>query len=102
MVAGPLRICSHFVEMRVHIGGVQAAYDISEHDANTYRAEYTTTGMSHTEGGWPKEVDITEAGSAARYRKKVGGQLHSFRVHRAPLRGSGNEIHTKVMTEQSG
>jgi hypothetical protein len=72
----------------VHIGGVQAAYDISEHDANTYRAEYTTTGMSHTEGGWPKEVDISEAGSAARYRKKVGGQFHSFPVQRAPMLNS--------------
>ena len=72
----------------VQTAEAQAACDISEHDANTYRAEYTTTGMSHTEGGWPKEVDISEAGSAARYRKKVGGQLHGFRIQRAPVPGT--------------
>lgn len=49
----------------------QAACDISEQDVNTQCAEYATTGMAHTEGGWPKEVDIAEAESVVRYRKKV-------------------------------
>ena len=27
--------------------------------------------MSHTEGGWPKDVDCTEAEHVIRYRRKV-------------------------------
>ena len=28
--------------------------------------------MNHVEGGWPKEVDCTEAEHVIRYRKKAG------------------------------
>ena len=28
---------------------------------NTETAEYTTTGMNHVEGGWPRDIDPTEA-----------------------------------------
>lgn len=39
--------------------------------ANTNAVIYTDTVMSHYEGGWPKEVDFTEAEHVIRYRKKV-------------------------------
>jgi len=32
---------------------------------------YVNKAMNHTEGGWPKEVDCTEAEHVIRYRKKV-------------------------------
>lgn len=31
----------------------------------------TNSGMSHMEGGWPKEVDHTEAEQVIRFRRKV-------------------------------
>lgn len=35
------------------------------------RAEYTTSGMNHTEGGWPKDVNIADEEQTKRYRRKV-------------------------------
>lgn len=32
---------------------------------------FATKAMNHVEGGWPKEVDYTEAEHVIRYRKKV-------------------------------
>ena len=32
---------------------------------------YKPQGMSHTEGGWPKEVDATEKEQTQRYKKKI-------------------------------
>jgi hypothetical protein len=39
--------------------------------ANTTAVIYTDKVISHYEGGWPKEVDFTEAEHVIRYRKKV-------------------------------
>ena len=33
---------------------------------------FATKAINHVEGGWPKEVDYTEAEHVIRYRKKVG------------------------------
>ena len=39
--------------------------------ANTTAVVYATKAVNHVEGGWPKEVDYTEAEHVIRYRKKV-------------------------------
>ena len=39
--------------------------------ANTQQILHRTQGMSHTEGGWPKDVDCTEAEHVIRFRRKV-------------------------------
>ena len=39
--------------------------------ANTQQIMHRTQGMSHTEGGWPKDVDCTEAEHVIRFRRKV-------------------------------
>ena len=38
---------------------------------NTAAVVCTSHGMNHVEGGWPKEVDPTEAEQVIRWRKKV-------------------------------
>ena len=38
---------------------------------NTNPVVFTSKVMHHVEGGWPKEVDYTEAEHVIRYRKKV-------------------------------
>ncbi|GAB4819199.1 hypothetical protein N2152v2_006245 [Parachlorella kessleri] len=50
---------------------VQAAPEMSEHEANTNAVVHTNKAMNHVEGGWPKEVDYTEAEQVIRFRKKI-------------------------------
>jgi len=38
---------------------------------NTDKVEVKSTSMWHGEGGWPKDVDVTEQSDMARYRKRV-------------------------------
>ncbi|CAK1550175.1 unnamed protein product [Leptosia nina] len=43
----------------------------SENYVNTIRAEYTTTGANHAEGGWPKDVNVVDPEATQRYRRKI-------------------------------
>lgn len=50
---------------------------MSEHEVNTDRVMRRNQGMRHFEGGWPENVDATEADQVDRYLKKtnkVGGR----------------------------
>ena len=38
---------------------------------NTEVVEYVSRGINHVEGGWPKDVDASEAEQTIRYRKKT-------------------------------
>ena len=44
---------------------------MSETEVNTDRVVTTSTSMRHTEGGWPKDVDVTEQSDVTRFRKKA-------------------------------
>lgn len=44
---------------------------MSEHGVNTERVATNSRGMRHTVGGWPKDLDSTEAGDQAKYLKKL-------------------------------
>lgn len=43
------------------ITATQCVPELSEHEANTNAVIYANRVMSHVEGGWPKDVDCTEA-----------------------------------------
>ena len=43
--------------------------------ANTKVVVLESRVMNHVEGGWPKEVDDTEAEQTIRFKKKVGAEL---------------------------
>jgi len=43
----------------------------SEHEVNTERVSFKSTGLQHKEGGWPKDVDPTEKTDVDRFRKKA-------------------------------
>lgn len=49
----------------------QCVPEMSEHEANTTAVTYANKAMSHVEGGWPKDIDYTEAEHTIRYRKKI-------------------------------
>eukprot|EP00055_Hartaetosiga_balthica_P003167 m.6732 g.6732 ORF g.6732 m.6732 type:complete len:576 (-) comp2646_c0_seq1:129-1856(-) len=50
---------------------IQCAKEFSEHEVNTETKEYADSGMNHSEGGWPKDVDHNEVEQVLRYRKKA-------------------------------
>lgn len=43
----------------------------SEHSVNTARVQTKSRVMLHVEGGWPKEVDYSEAQDTLKYRKRL-------------------------------
>ncbi len=49
----------------------QCVPEMSEHEANTVAVILASKAMSHVEGGWPKDIDYSEAEHTIRYRKKV-------------------------------
>jgi hypothetical protein len=48
-----------------------AALGSGNAQANTTAVVLVSSGMSHVEGGWPKEVDHTEVEQVIRFRRKV-------------------------------
>lgn len=50
---------------------VECIPDLSEHEVNTDVVAYRSIGMLHQEGGWPKDVDITEPEHKIRYVKRT-------------------------------
>ncbi|KAI5645454.1 dynein intermediate chain 3, ciliary [Phthorimaea operculella] len=54
----------------VHVG-IQNTSNFSEHWVNSVRAEYTTSGMNHIEGGWPKDINMNDPEACQRYRRKI-------------------------------
>mmetsp|Transcript_114715 Transcript_114715/g.263321 ORF Transcript_114715/g.263321 Transcript_114715/m.263321 type:complete len:569 (+) Transcript_114715:42-1748(+) len=45
--------------------------EMSEHGVNTERIKTKNRSMLHVEGGWPKEVDYTEAQETTKWRKRI-------------------------------
>lgn len=36
-----------------------------------FRAEYTSSGVHHVEGGWPKDINMNDPEATQRYRRKI-------------------------------
>lgn len=36
-----------------------------------FRAEYTSSGINHVEGGWPKDINMNDPEATQRYRRKI-------------------------------
>ena len=51
--------------------GAQAVPDTSAALVNTRRQELVSQGMSHTEGGWPRDVNPGDTEQKSRFRKKI-------------------------------
>ena len=49
----------------------QTGQVMAENDTNTLKVEWNVKGVSHREGGWPKEVDSQEVDQVNRYLKKI-------------------------------
>ncbi|CAG9136387.1 unnamed protein product [Plutella xylostella] len=44
---------------------------LSSHEVNTERAEYKTTGINHSEGGWAADVNVDDVDATARIRRRI-------------------------------
>eukprot|EP00397_Hematodinium_sp_SG-2012_P036277 GEMP01039144.1.p1 GENE.GEMP01039144.1~~GEMP01039144.1.p1 ORF type:complete len:503 (+),score=82.70 GEMP01039144.1:336-1844(+) len=44
---------------------------MSEHSVNTARVQTKNRGMNHQEGGWPKEIDASEAVDKDKWRRRL-------------------------------
>ena len=60
---------------------------------NTTAVVFATKSMNHVEGGWPKEVDYTEAEHVIRYRKKVGQGHYRPCLSYSPLLPAAYDFH---------
>lgn len=49
----------------------QNSIPISAHEMNTIRYQMESKGIDHSEGGWPKDVNIQDDEQIHRYRKKM-------------------------------
>lgn len=44
---------------------------LAESETNTERAKYGVSSMNHTEGGWPKDINLNDEDQPKRYRRKI-------------------------------
>ena len=51
--------------------GVENSVSFSAHEVNTIRYQMENKGIHHTEGGWPKDVNLHEQEQINRFRKKI-------------------------------
>lgn len=51
--------------------GAQFAAVMALSTCNTENVEYTSRGMRHVEGGWPKDVSFQDTEQMTRHRKKI-------------------------------
>lgn len=49
----------------------QKTGNMSASEANTDRATYENKGVLHCEGGWPKDISLTDPEQVVRYRRKI-------------------------------
>lgn len=49
----------------------QKTGQMSASEANTDRATYENKGVNHVEGGWPKDINLTDPEQVVRYRRKI-------------------------------
>lgn len=63
--------CLLFVDQTVLNAVLDNIPQFSEHSVNTARVQTKNRGMIHTEGGWPKEIDATEAQDTTKWRKRL-------------------------------
>ena len=59
------------IERNPSVLDLQCKAELSQAEVNTESFKYIPLGMSHMEGGWPKDIDCTEKDQTTRFKKKV-------------------------------
>ncbi|KAI8426344.1 hypothetical protein MSG28_005197 [Choristoneura fumiferana] len=66
----PVFYKNYILRNPVHVA-IQNTGTMSEHWVNSVRAEYTSSGIRHVEGGWPKDINMNDPEATQRYRRKI-------------------------------
>ena len=64
-------ITKQFILQRRTVKGSQSSAALNLSECNTERSEYSCQQMYHGEGGWPRDVNISDPGQLVRWRRKV-------------------------------
>lgn len=51
--------------------GTQCSHQMAITEINTVRAEFEHRGINHTEGGWPKDIQLNDPEQTVRYKRKI-------------------------------
>ncbi|XP_050721118.1 dynein axonemal intermediate chain 2-like [Eriocheir sinensis] len=74
-------LLEEYVPLPTQDAAVQSVPKMSQHEVNTETIDFASSGMNHTEGGWPRDVSLTEDDQKIRYKKKIekdDGYIHSM------------------------
>ncbi|CAF1551371.1 unnamed protein product [Adineta ricciae] len=66
-----LKLLENFIYRNPVDTAVQNSIQLSEHEVNTVCYNTESKGINHTEGGWPKDVNMQEQDQVNRFRKKI-------------------------------
>ena len=77
-IAPDSRLRSQFTIPPVLETEISNVVPLSEHSTSTERKLIFSTGMYHSEGGWPKDVDPSEPEQMARYKRKCEKEDNYF------------------------
>ncbi|XP_033330387.1 dynein intermediate chain 3, ciliary isoform X1 [Megalopta genalis] len=62
---------SNYVQVNPATHGTQCGKTYSAHKVNTNTATFKDGGMSHSEGGWPKDLNVKDTEQVVRYKRKI-------------------------------
>jgi dynein intermediate chain 2, axonemal len=65
------KLGEQFIFRRLADQSIQAVVEKSVSTANTVNKVYVGKGVTHIEGGWPKDLNRSDEEQTQRYRKKI-------------------------------
>ncbi|CAK9823903.1 Dynein axonemal intermediate chain 2 [Anthophora retusa] len=71
---------NNYVRIDPTTQGTQYSKIYSVHEVNTNTATFKDTGMYHSEGGWPKDLNIKDTEQTVRYKRKI--EKDELYIHR--------------------
>ncbi|XP_042887231.1 dynein axonemal intermediate chain 2-like [Penaeus japonicus] len=64
-------LAAQYVPMATQDSAIQESPSMSQNEVNTETIDFANAGVNHTEGGWPRDMSMTDKDQKVRYRKKV-------------------------------
>ncbi|XP_050476936.1 dynein axonemal intermediate chain 2 isoform X3 [Bombus huntii] len=62
---------THYIQIDPVTQGTQCSKIYSVHEVNTNTATFRDSGIYHSEGGWPKDLNAKDIEQAVRYKRKI-------------------------------
>nr|XP_034190181.1 dynein intermediate chain 2, axonemal isoform X1 [Osmia lignaria] len=62
---------NNYIRVDPSTQGTQCGKIYSLHEVNTNTAKFKSSGMYHSEGGWPKDLNVKDTEQTVRYKRKI-------------------------------